>query len=100
MVAYGTAEARLKDKNPLDWLTGPSGRSVALLLGMEPYSRRPKVDVNVMTIPEMVDQSFKVLEAAGEPVARLGDIEDLKKLPIPMLGVDPRGPSDSAQPAG
>ncbi len=34
--AYGTAEARLKDKNPLDWLTGPSGRSVARLLGTEP----------------------------------------------------------------
>ena len=69
-VAYGTAESRLHEKNPLEWLTGPVGRLVAQIVGVTPYVKRAEVEVNVLTVGTVVDQAFQVLEGDGRPGTR------------------------------
>lgn len=95
--AYSSAEARLKDRTPMDWLSGPVGRTVARILDLPVYSKRPDVQVNMLTVGSVVDQAFEVLAGDGRPVPRLGPLGDLKDNPPLMLGEDngrePRGAS-------
>lgn len=87
-LAYADAEARLQAKNPLEWMTGPFGRTIARLLDLVPYQKRAEVEVNVLTVGTVVDQAFQVLEGDGHGVSRLGPLGKLKELPPPMLGED------------
>jgi len=86
--AYASAEERLKDRTPMDWLSGPVGRSVAMLIGAPVYVKRAEVEVNVLTVGTVVDQAFQVLEGDGVPVAKLGPLGKLKELRPPLLGED------------
>ena len=94
---FGATVVDLRQRHPQMWLEGPPGRAAALELGEEPFTRTPSVAVGIgLTVPMLVDASFQVLEDAGEKVERLGNLDDLKALSPPMLGVD--GDSDGREP--